>query len=147
MVVAAMFTFGGLSSLVGTLLDFHRGQFHWDFGIVGIAIGLGLVLRRAWWRSAATTTCELAVLVLLFFLFATLALGAQPTIKFFGMRFPDAPTFASISVTVASLFVVLWSWMTLRREDIRVLFSGRQSNDSIQRMAAPTRFARSRTHR
>lgn len=120
--VAALFLLVGLYALWDMATGTSRDGLTLNFGVVGLAIGPGLLSLRPAWRRAALACLGIAVAVVAFAALLLMFAG-NVRIDLLG-RVVDGSAHRPIGLLAAAgaVAVIAWAWAVLAREDIRRLF-------------------------
>jgi serine/threonine protein kinase len=124
-VVAALFIASGCSTAWEIGHDLPRHIYNFNFGVLALPIGIGLLRRRPWWRIAALASLWVCFAVIL------VAAGLAPTgrmlpyatVKWQG-REVTGPLRIWIGLLCCTLGLALLVWMyrVLIRPDVKALF-------------------------
>jgi hypothetical protein len=134
-IVACLLMAGGLLSAISVTYGFAPGHaVRFDFNVVELFLGFGLVIRSRWALRFTGMWVVLNILLAVLMLFL-LAFGPTPmstTAKFpLNLFFPSGTgvtrTFA-VAVVAGAFALYLWEYRVLVRDDVRALFA-----DSAQR--------------
>jgi cytochrome c oxidase subunit IV len=121
-IVAALFILSGISSIIEVIISLIQGRLSFNFGVLGVVIGIGLLHFSRTWRICALIFIWIALiclpLVALVFMFLA---GSVNYIIFWQNVGPGS---RAIGVALAALMfgVALWQYRVLTRPDIRRLF-------------------------
>jgi hypothetical protein len=123
-VIAWTMIVGGSNSLVGSIANVisHRPAIV-PFGLVSLALGVGLMRRRAWamkWSELVLVLSGLGALAV----FTILAVeGGNPPMTLSVLSHPVGTVQSYVPITLAAAFAILsfWAYNTLVRDDVRAL--------------------------
>lgn len=121
-VVAAIFILSGVCSLLEVAISLLNGRISFNFGVLGVFIGIGMLRLTPIWRTWALifVWIELIVAPIGGFLFLT---ATTPlTYQLFGITFGQASKVAGIIAALVVFLLALWQYRVLTRRDVRSLF-------------------------
>jgi hypothetical protein len=122
-VVAFLFILSGIFSLIEVIVSLVHSHFSFNFGVLGLFIGPGLLRLSRGWRTCALVFLWIAMIGLPIFIAVIFVLAGGPLdFKLFGQQVGHAsPEFAI--VLAALLFALaVWQYRILTRPDVRRLF-------------------------
>jgi hypothetical protein len=122
-VVSYLFLIVGLMSLLLMIFHATQGYYHFNFGILGIGIFVGLRRYSRVARVFALMFTWYGIITLSIALFVCLCdQSTTPTAKYFGHRLSTVPAnFLAIPLTMV-LMVTLWQYRVLTHPAIRRTF-------------------------
>lgn len=122
-VVAALFLFYGIGTVVGMLVLLASGSVRIDFWALGIPTFFGLRRFSIGWRTFALVCIWFGLIICPIAFVYGLISGTPTHFKFFGIRMGQeiAPVWLSVASVPMFLFE-LWQYRVLTRPDIRALF-------------------------
>ena len=145
MVVAGLFMLTGCSAAWDIGSGLHKHIYSFNFGLLGLSVGIGLLRLRHGWRVAAL------IMIWLPFIFGAclgiVALFGQFTIvsyaRFFGYELTGLSRFVA-AIVACTLLPILLVWMSrvLTHSDVKALFQRASPNRSwIEWSALPVAIA------
>lgn len=119
--VAYVFLLFGLIALIEMIAHAVGGAIHFKFGVLGIAIFLGLRRHSRAWRLCALLFIWYGIITLSFTLFVCLQGGSSAAPMLFGHHLRIPAAWLSIPLVMA-LMVTFWQYRILTHPAIRRLF-------------------------
>ena len=121
--VAWLFILGGISSLIEVIVSLNYGTVNFNFGVLGIFIGLGLFKLRPGWRTWALIFVWIGLVSFPLGALAFLVLPGPIQFTVFGQRAGNVPTIIGVLICAIGFAIVFWQYRVLTRPDVRSLFS------------------------
>jgi hypothetical protein len=106
--------------LIDILLDLMNGRLNFNFGVLQIPIGFGLLRLRRGWR-----TCALVFIWIGLILVPVFCLGVifgNPALTFWGQHVGPAPKPLALALAAGLFILMIWEYRVLTRESVRRLF-------------------------
>ena len=121
-IVAALFILSGISSIIEVIISLTQGRLSFNFGVLGVVIGIGLLRFSRTWRTCALIFIWIALICLPLVALVFLFLAASVNYIIFWQQV--GPGSRAIAVALAALLfaVTVWQYRVLTRPDIRKLF-------------------------
>lgn len=119
--VSYLFLLIGLIALIEMVVRIAQGSFHFNFGILGIAIFVGLRRHSRAWRTCALLFTWYGIITLSVALLICLC-GQPPFTAPMLRRFSDARASWLFIPLVMVLLVTLWQYRVLTHPAVRRLF-------------------------
>lgn len=120
-IVAWLFLFGGINSLLTIIVCAMNGQLQLDFGVVGIFVFFGLKHLSPGWRI-----CGLVILALNMVLMPIIAvlglIAPEGHFDLFGQHIASIPPPLVSLVCLGWFALSIWEWRVLTRPEVAVLF-------------------------
>jgi hypothetical protein len=125
--VAWIFILSGISAAIEILIDSSKGLINWNFGILGVFIGIGLLRLRNGWRALALI---LLVITLVFIpVLSVLALSTPGRLNFsvFGQKVAILSPPLFFTLLVGYFVLTFWQFHVLIQPRNRVMFLNRKN--------------------
>jgi hypothetical protein len=121
-VVAVLFIISGVLAVLEILVSLTRNHINFNFGVLGIFIGLGLLRFRRGWRTCALVFIWLMLIFIPVFGIMVLA-GTRPIhLKLFGQQMGYASATFAFFVATVLFALAVWQYRVLTRPDVVQLF-------------------------
>jgi len=121
-IVAGLFIFSGICSVIDVIISLMHGNVNFNFGVLGLFIGPGLLRLRPAWRTCALVFIWIAMIVVPL---ATLLMLVNPgpiDISIFGRKVGHASKVFGVLIGVVLFVLTIWQYRILTRPDVRRLF-------------------------
>ena len=120
-IISVLFILGGFFAAVDILAAAARGNLKINFGMLGIVIGIGLLLRRPEWRICALVFTWLGIILTpILFLLVMTSTGINFTVP--GQPARTASKLAAILMLLPAFALLVWQCWVLTRSSTRELF-------------------------
>lgn len=121
-IVAALFIIGGITSIIDVIIGLTQGALNFNFGALGLFVGIGLLRFSRGWRTCALVFLWIALIslpaVALVFLFVAQSINYT----FLWQKIGEGPRGIGVAMVAALFALVWWQYRVLTRPDIRKLF-------------------------
>ena len=121
-IVAALFILGGISSIIEVIISLTQGRLSFNFGVLGVVIGIGLLRFSRAWRTCALVFLWIALISLPLVALAFLFLAGAVNYTIFWQEIGPASRVIGVVLATLLFAVALWEFRVLTRPDIRKLF-------------------------
>ena len=121
-IVAALFILGGISSIIEVIISLTQGRLSFNFGVLGVVIGIGLLRFSRAWRTCALVFLWIALISLPLVALAFLFLAGAVNYTIFWQEIGPASRVIGVVLAALLFAVALWEYRALTRPDIRKLF-------------------------
>jgi len=121
-VVAWIYLFQGVCSLVAMVVGWILGHGTIDLGVINLLIGWGLLDLKAGWRSCALIFLWITLIVAPLGAVLLLIASHPATFKIFGVPVGILSTDVMGAFLALVFFLALWQYRVLTRPDVRALF-------------------------
>ena len=121
-IVAVLFIIGGVSAAIEILVSLTQGRINFNFGVLGLFIGPGLLALRPGWRTCVLVLTWIGMILLP--LIALLMLGHSGPVDFkvFGVKVGHVSQGIAFVMAGIVFFICFWQYRVLVHPDIRMLF-------------------------
>ena len=122
LLVAALFTLGGVFSVIHTLISLAHYRIRFDVGIIGLFVGIGLAKYSSAWRKCALALIWLTMLLSTFSIVFFVTRQSEFHVKLFGLPVGFASSNAAAMYSALILLVAFLKYRVLRHPPIAKLF-------------------------
>lgn len=121
-IVAVLFILGGACAVLEILISLANRRISFNFGVLGLFIGPGLLALRPGWRTCALVFTWLSLIFLP--IFCLIALGYRGPVDFivFGQKMGYVPKELAFLFAAALFLYSVWQYRVLTRPAVRKLF-------------------------
>ena len=119
-IVAWLFIIGGISAVIEILISLAHGRINFNFGVLGIPAGFGILKLSRGWRVCG--------LVLLWFgliitpIIFIIGLTKPATVSILGYPTGKVPGIVVSIIAIPIFLLLIWQYRVLTRPDIKELF-------------------------
>jgi hypothetical protein len=125
--VAWIFILSGISAAIEIFIDASNGRTNFNFGILGVFTGVGLLRLRRGWRTLALISLVIALASIPIVSLLALSTPGNFSFNLFGQKVVAvSPPLFFIILVVVFVFT-FWQFRVLVRPDIRAMFLNRKS--------------------
>ena len=117
------FIFLGSLSLVGVVVRLFYSDLFFDFALVSLPVGVGLLNRRRVAWSWAVFIAALGLVVNALFIAALFLMKGPPVLSAFGKRVSDIPRPVALLSIIPFAALSTWQFLMLIRADVRRVYS------------------------
>jgi len=121
-VVAALFILGGILSLIEIIVSLMNHRISFNFNVLGLFIGAGLLRCSPTWRGWALAFTWLALIGVPLVGLIFLAAPGPLDFRFFGQDMGQVPKSAWFALAVPAFLIAVWQYRVLTRPEVRTLF-------------------------
>jgi hypothetical protein len=121
-VVAALFILCGVFSLIEIIVSLMNHRISFNFNVLGLFIGAGLLRCSPTWRGWALAFTWLALVGVPLFGLIFLAAPGPLDFRLFGQDMGKVPKAAWFALAVPAFLIAVWQYRVLTRPDVRTLF-------------------------
>jgi hypothetical protein len=132
-IVAALFIIGGITSIIDAIIGLTQGALNFNFGALGLFVGIGLLRFSRGWRTCALVFLWIALISLPVVALVFLFVAQSVNYTFFWQKIGEGPRGIGVAMVAALFALVWWQYRVLTRPDIRKLF-GLSAADTIPKV-------------
>lgn len=128
-IVAYLLIIFGVMVVIEVLLDLMSARLNFNFGVLQIPSGIGLLRLRRGWRTCALTLLWIGLIADV--LFCLGVIFGSPVLTFLGQPVGLAPRPLSLVLAAGLFILMIWEYRVLTREDVRRLFFNEPRGETI----------------
>ena len=131
-IVAVLFIFGGITAVIEMLAALTHSRISFNFGVLGLFIGPGLLALRTGWRTCALVFIWIGMIITPLFILLTLGHSGAVDFKVLGTKIGHVPQGIALIMAIIAFLICFWQYRVLTHPDIRGLFvksTENQNND------------------
>ena len=121
-IVAYLFLFGGICSVIDIIVALTRGLIYLNLGVLGIPIFFGLLNRRNGWRVCAMVFLWIGFIVIPIVFLMGLVGDVPGYFEVFRIKVARIPSWVTSVASIPIFFLILWQYRVLMRPEIKALF-------------------------
>jgi hypothetical protein len=108
--------------LIEIVVALLNKQIDFNFGVLGLFIGSGLLRLSRGWRTCALVFVWIELILLPIIGLIGMVMRPPPDVKLFSQTMASAPAEIGAVVVLVAFFVAVWQYWALTRPDVRRLF-------------------------
>jgi hypothetical protein len=121
-IVAALFILSGISSIIEVIFSLTQGRLSFNFGVLGVVIGIRLLRFSRTWRICALIFIWIALICLPLVALVFLFLAVSVNYIIFWQNVGPGSRVVGAALAALLFALALWQYRVLTRPDIRRLF-------------------------
>ena len=121
-VVAILFILSGAWAILEILVSLTHSRLSFNFGVLGLFIGPGLLALKPGWRTCALVFIWFALIVIPIIALFMLGYSGPINVELFGQKIGHVPKPLGLLVALLTFLLAYWQYRVLTRPDIRPLF-------------------------